>query len=261
MRAPLVVSFVCVTMIASQSPDLATRVRALGRELRVEVKDDPDVYARAVARGGPAELDRLLRDLTAATLNSSPQSSIDAVRRQLRDVYAPWPIQPGNTEGLAEHPDVIEATLAGKRVAFVTWVTRLGGSASPSAHAQILAFLAEQGRWRFVAQTGEFLNNSTVFVASVKSLQSDESWIVAYGSRIGNTRNPTSVALLAFDGRQFKRRWGYDDLFGGIVQVLPSGLRLEYRAYFAPGANFIEVAENLSFVPEGMKVQSREIKR
>ena len=246
---------IALTLLQAQ-PGPAAEVRSLGRQLMIQTKEDLATYEAAIARGGANQLDRLLKELTLVVLNANPSADPEVLQAELRAVYDPWV----PSEYTSRAPEVFRVSLRDQPVMIVTWRTRMGGAGAPRSHVQILAYEKAGSGWRFTAETGEFLHDHGLFVVPVLSLRATEAWLVSYGVRTGSSRVDLTVALLAFDGNQFRTRWMYQDLAGGSVRVLPSGLRLEYRAYYAAGPNFIEVIEDLTFTPSGLAVKSRRIK-
>ena len=251
-----------VTLAQAQAPppapSLANQIRTLGRELRIETDQDLPVFNRAVRRGGPEELDRLLRALTEEVLRANPKASAETLQRQLRAVYDPW----GKwSEYTARAPEVFRATLGGRAVVIVTWLTWIGGAGSPRSHAHILACAEDGGRFAISSQAGSFLNDHGMFVVPVASREPRESWFVAYGVRFGSTHVDINVALLAFDGKQFQTRWSRENVGSGTVTFRPDGLRLEYVLYPAAGGPWDrEVVEELTYTPTGLVTRSRTVK-
>ena len=235
--------------------DLATRVRALGRELRIEQNEDVAIYRRALARGADKELDERLRDLTLGVLRAEPQITAAALKSRLQSAYDPWP----PSEYTARMPEVLRLSLKGRPVMVVAWNTWLGGAGSPRSHAQVLAYTLGPSGWTLTGVTGEFLNDHGMFLNKVAARRPDELWFVLHGVRHGSSRVDVNVALVAFNGAGFRTRWSRDNLAQGSVQIEAQGLRLHFAEYAQAGGDFREVTEEWIFVPEGLERRSRKI--
>ena len=250
-------AFVALIQVAP-SGSLIDRVKTLGRELRIEDQADVPAYDRAIAGGGAAELDKLLRDVTLQELRANPSVSAEELRGRLRSIYFPWNF---DTDAKGRQPDVARVLLGERPVFVVSWLSFLGGGGAPKSHAQILAYTLGAQGWALAASTGDFLNDHVMFFAPVVSHHPGECWFLIYGTRSGSNRADMNVALVAFNGATFTTRWSYGDLaFGEMIGITQSGFQIGYRAYFASGPNFFEVLEDLAFTTEGAAVKSRSIR-
>lgn len=253
---------VALTLVLLQVPTrpetLEDRVRRLGREIRVEKREDVPAFERAIAGGAPRALDSALRELTTDALLSDPDQPAERLQQRLRAVYDPWR---GATEHTAQAPEVFSLTLAGRRVLIVTWLSWIGGGGAPLSHAQILAYVREGPLWTLRATTGDLFDNHGLYLIPVAARRTGELWFIAHGLRRGSSRVDINVALLGFDGRSFQTRWSRRDVAKGEVRVRPDGITLDYVVYPAQGGpDFTEYIEILEFTEDGLRTVSRRLK-
>jgi hypothetical protein len=252
---------VCSVVLQGQGASLGaleTRARSLGRELRVDSRDDVPIYERALAAGGANELDAVLRQLTTAVLAEDPNRSVTSLQERLRLVYDPWQ-SAGEYTGRA--PEVREVTVSGVPTRIVTWLTRLGGAGSPRSHAQILAYVRHAQQWILQARTGNMFDDHGMFVQPVRSSRAGEAWFLAHGVRWGSGRVDINVALISFNGTLFQTRWSREKVAKGVVISRQDGITLEYVVYPTRGGpNFVEYIETLEFTEDGLRTVSRRMK-
>lgn len=203
----LLVFMFLISVGASQegSPSASTRVLRANRLKTIE----NEIAIRSFADGVRntelyteehfSEFRRIVQEEAIETL--SKQESAKALHESLKALL---PAEPG----IPNWPFVISADIQGVRTFFVGYDISYGPGGGSYRRDVIEAFAKAGQTYQAVSGAGQMLKNwGMQDLRKLTSLNKNEAWLFTYGKLFGYNQASYNIAILSFDGREFKELW------------------------------------------------------
>jgi hypothetical protein len=126
-----------------------------------------------------------------------------------------------------------------------------GGEGIPDSQSFLDFYVRKNDEWKLQAVTGSDFRSSKFFVAEIPAGLAGESWFLAWGQHIGNTRGKLSIRLYAFDGDNVRTVWKRDDLAYGEIRISGTAVALDY--WTDPNNYRTQTHEVLHVTPNGLQ--------
>lgn len=126
-----------------------------------------------------------------------------------------------------------------------------GGEGIPDSQSFLDFYVKRNNEWKLQAVTGSEYESSAFYLSSIPAGLSGESWFLAWGQHIGNTRGKLSIRLYAFDGDKARVVWKREDLIMGRIEVSGSTVTLDYLR--DPDHDVADTHEVLHVTPNGLQ--------
>jgi len=173
-------------------------------------------------------LDVLRRGITQAF--SSPRPTDGQIRDAISGVQGDFALSAGWGNGWdgTNTPFADLFSLNGDQCLAAAYAIMEGGEGIPDSQSFLDFYVKRSNESKLQAVTGSEFRSSTFFVSSIPAGLAGESWFLAWGVHIGNTRGKLSIRLYAFDGDKVRVVWKRDELPYGQVEISGSIVTLDY---------------------------------
>jgi hypothetical protein len=191
------------------------------------------------------EIDQRIEEVHTRTL-SEPRPSSESLTRALRELQGADSLNSFFSE--SNVPVALVFEIRGTLVAFSAVAILSGGEGIPDVQAELRLYARPGGQWVKRAQLGDDFTGRWFSAAPIHSADSNEVWVLVWGTTIGDTGARLRAKLYGFDGWRVRTVWERDNLLGGSISVSDGGdtVRLEYFNFpaepgIAPPREIVEI--------------------
>ena len=170
------------------------------------------------------ELLDLLRQAITRVL-SSPRATEGEVRDAINGVQGDFSF--GHWDGTSA-PFAKFFSVSGYQCMAAAYAIMEGGEGIPDSQSVLDFYVKGNSEWKLQGVTGSEFRSSTFSVSPIPAGLAGESWFVAWGYHIGNTRGKLSIRLYAFDGEKVREVWKRDHLAYGDIEIPGRTVTLDY---------------------------------
>ena len=191
----------------------------------------------------------LVRRAITRSLSSSPATD-GSVRDAINGVQGDFAFGALWTDG-TNTPFAHSFSLGGYACFAAAYAIMEGGEGIPDSQSFLDFYVKKDNEWQLQAVTGSGFRSSTFYLSSIPAGLAGESWFLAWGMHIGNTRGKLSLRLYAFDGEKVREVWKREELAYGEIKVSGTTITLDYLR--DPDDSATRTREVLHVTPNGLQ--------